>query len=239
MIVVSALIPAFCIASIFYFLDDNREPMKAVIWAFLLGIVSVFLLIPVIVFDPFTKPAQDGDLVNSLVLSFYHAGFLEELSKFTVFMVGIYAHKAFHEWYDGILYGVMIGLGFAFFENVEYFRRFLEDMGNQIIIVRSLLSMPLHALIGGVMGFYLGKARFTPDRRKVPVFIAMGLLVPIFVHGLYDFVASYMVYLKLLVFPFVVILWSKVLEMKRMAQSNQPSVISRQQASTCGCLKGE
>ncbi len=224
MIIVAAFVPAFCIASVFYFLDRNREPLKAVVWAFLLGVASVFLLIPAIYYDPISKPAMDGDLVHSLILSFYHAGFLEELAKFIAFMVGIYAHKAFNEWYDGILYGVMIGLGFAFVENIEYFRRFLGQMGSEIIIMRSLLSMPLHALVGGIMGFYLGKARFTLDRRKVPLFMVMGLLVPIFAHGIFNFVVYYMVYLKALVILIVIVLWSKVLAMKRMAQREQESL---------------
>jgi len=223
LIIVAAFIPAFCIASIFYFLDKNREPLKAVIWAFLLGVASVFLLIPAILYDPIGKPVQDGGLASSLILSFYHAGFFEELAKFIAFMVGIYTHNAFNEWYDGILYGVMIGLGFAFLENVEYFRRFLDDMGNQIIIVRSLLSMPLHALVGGIMGFYLGKARFTPNRKEAPLFIAMGLFVPIFAHGIFNFVVYYMAYLKVLVVLIVIVLWSKVLAMKRAAQEEQSS----------------
>ncbi len=219
MILLSAIIPVILIASLFYFLDRNREPLKVVIRAFILGMASIILLLFVLMFDPIPRPPQDGRFASAFILSFYHAGFYEELAKYLVFIFGLFYHRHFDEWYDGILYGVVIGLGFAFVENIKYFDRYLAEMGSQIIIVRSLFAMPMHALCGGIMGFYLGKAKFTPRRHRVVSLIFLALLVPILMHGLFDFVIFfYSVNLKLLAIPIVLFMWIRVLMMKRISQ---------------------
>jgi RsiW-degrading membrane proteinase PrsW (M82 family) len=219
LIYIAAIVPVVFIASLFYFLDRNREPVKVVIWAFLLGMVSVLLLLFILMFNPIPRPPLDGRFVSSFVVSFYHAGFYEELAKYLVFMIGLSSHRHFDEWYDGILYGVMIGLGFGFVENIQYFDRYLTEMGSRIVIVRSLFSMPMHALLGGVMGFYIGKAKFTPRRHKVVSFLLLALLFPVLLHGLFDFVIFiYSLNMKLLAIPIVLFMWIRVLSMKRISQ---------------------
>ena len=132
--IISALVPACVIAFLFYYLDKNKEPVKAVIRAFILGIISIPLLYLIYGLLPSSGLTPDGSFINSFMISFWDAGLHEEVSKFLVFALGIYSKKYFDEWYDGILYGVMIGLGFAFVENIFYFLDYFHLIGIEIIV---------------------------------------------------------------------------------------------------------
>ncbi len=220
LIILYALIPALLIASIFYYLDKNREPVKIIMRAFFLGMFSVLLVFILHLFNPVPYPPRDGSFTSSLIISFYHAGTLEEIAKFVVFAFGIYSLRYFDEWYDGILYGVMIGLGFAFVENIDYFRRLLAESGVMLIVARSFLSMPLHALVGGIMGFFIGKARFTRDKKKAPLLIFFALIVPILIHGLFDFVLFWQdVQLAWVSIPLVGYMWVHIMKLKKISQA--------------------
>jgi protease PrsW len=88
---------------------------------------------------------------------------------------------------DGLLYGVAIALGFAALENFL----FLGSRGLAIGWQRAIFAVPAHALFGGAMGFYVGRAKFAPVRpgrsRQVALSLALSLLVPIAFHGAYNF----------------------------------------------------
>ncbi len=98
---------------------------------------------------------------RKLFVSFLSSGFLEESVKWFVLMISVYPHAHFDEHYDGIVYGASVSLGFATLENILY----LFSHGVEHAFIRALLPVSCHALIGVIMGFYLGKARF---RRKSP-----------------------------------------------------------------------
>ncbi len=219
-ILLGALIPTFLIGSLFYLLDKNKEPLIVVLRAFYLGMFSIGLVVLFIWLSPLRIPAKDGQFTSSFEIAFYHAAFIEEFAKFLLFFLGLYFHRAFDERYDGILYGVMIGLGFAFIENILFFLKLVPEMGQSVIWSRSLLSMPLHALVGGMMGYYIGLARFTRYRWKWPFYMAFALFFPILVHGIFDFVLFfYTLNLKGLTIPIVLYMWFNVLKMKRQAQA--------------------
>lgn len=219
-IILYALVPAMLIASLFYYLDKHPEPVKIVIRAFFLGMLSVLVVFILHLFNPVPYPPGDGTFMNSLIISFYHAGTLEEIAKFVVFSFGIYSLRHFDEWYDGILYGVMIGLGFAFVENIDYFRRLLAENGIMLIVARSFLSMPLHALAGGIMGFFIGKARFTHDKKQAPLLILLALIVPILIHGLFDFVLFWKdIQLAWVSIPLVGYMWVHIMKLKKISQA--------------------
>jgi diamine N-acetyltransferase len=82
---------------------------------------------------------------------------------------------------DGIVYGVMIGMGFATLENILYVQKF----GMQTGLLRMFLSVPAHATFGVLMGYYAGKAKFEiPNRTRL---LFLGLFWAVLFHGLFDF----------------------------------------------------
>lgn len=217
-ILLSALLPVILVATLFYYLDRNPEPVKEVIRAFGVGILSVPLTL---LFSLLLRRAMeiDGSFLSSLVNSFWNAALFEEIAKYSVFMLFVYRRKHFDEWYDGILYGITVGLGFAFVENILYFSQLFADYGWSIIITRNIFSMPVHALIGGIMGFFLGRARFS----KIPAFTVahqwLALLVPIGIHGAFNFFLMYREnQLTILSFALSLSLWLVVLRLKKASQ---------------------
>lgn len=67
-----------------------------------------------------------------------------------------YRRKAFDEPFDGIVYVVMVGMGFATLENIGYVLQ--HGMGTGIL--RIFLSVPAHATFAILMGDHLGLAKF-------------------------------------------------------------------------------
>jgi RsiW-degrading membrane proteinase PrsW (M82 family) len=84
---------------------------------------------------------------------------------------------------DGIVYAVSASLGFATAENVMY----VMSLGIGTGITRAFLAVPGHALFGALMGSYIGRAKFNPI--KETKLLTTGVVLAIFCHGLYDFLA--------------------------------------------------
>jgi len=100
-------------------------------------------------------------------------------------MLGIIANrcKHFDEYFDGIVYAVCIGMGFAGFENILYL--FGEEDWIVMGISRALLSVPAHYFFAVIMGTFFSLSYF--DKRNQKLYKSMALLVPIVAHGMYDF----------------------------------------------------
>lgn len=124
---------------------------------------------------------DDGSLWNTLFSAFILVAFTEELVKYIALVLYPYRSRFFNEPIDGIVYAIFIGMGFATLENVLYAYRY--DMATTL--VRALTAVPAHATFAAIMGYYIGKAKFYPVRRRS--YLIKGLLMAIMLHGLYDF----------------------------------------------------
>jgi RsiW-degrading membrane proteinase PrsW (M82 family) len=82
---------------------------------------------------------------------------------------------------DGIIYSIMVSMGFATLENINYV--YLYGYGTAFI--RMFLSVPAHASFAMVMGYYVGKAKF--DSEKSFMLLLKGLAIAVLFHGLFDF----------------------------------------------------
>ena len=105
----------------------------------------------------------------------------EETLKCAVLILGIYPKKAFNEPVDGIVYAVLVGMGFATVENLIYANIF----GLHTTVVRGFTAVPAHLVFAVVQGYYIGLAKFQPEKRIA--LILQGLGIAIFLHGMYDF----------------------------------------------------
>ncbi len=116
-----------------------------------------------------------------LFSAFVRTAFVEEFLKFVILLLLPYNHKHFNEPMDGIVYAVMIGMGFAIIENVVYCM-YPPDL--VLAIVRNLTAVPSHAVFAVIMGYYVGLAKFNSDKKIQ--YLLLGLFGTIFIHGLYD-----------------------------------------------------
>lgn len=124
-----------------------------------------------------------------LLYSFLGPAWCEELLKFIILYYVVLKRSEFNEPMDGIVYGVAVSLGFATLENYEYVFIHSEKWEidpYQIAIWRSYSAVPLHGLLGCVMGFYFGMYSFTANKK----YLILCLLIPFIIHGLYNFLAN-------------------------------------------------
>jgi RsiW-degrading membrane proteinase PrsW (M82 family) len=170
--------------SLYIFLKDrfNREPHLNLLICFLLGCLSVLpaILIQLLTVKPVERLMGEGILYTA-VFAYLIVGFSEEWSKYIMLRSYAYPRKSFDEPFDGIVYSVMIGMGFATVENILY----VQQHGLGTAVVRMFLSVPAHATFAVLMGYFAGKAKFKPERRKFYLFT--GIFWAAFFHGTYDF----------------------------------------------------
>ncbi|ADV93026.1 glutamic-type intramembrane protease PrsW [Bacillus subtilis] len=209
-IISAGIAPGIALLSYFYLKDQyDNEPVHMVLRSFFLGVVLVF---PIMFIQYVLEKENVGG--GSFFVSFLSSGFLEESLKWFILMISVYPHAHFDEHYDGIVYGTSVSLGFATLENILY----LIGHGVEHAFVRALLPVSCHALIGVIMGFYLGKARFSADKARVK-WLTLSLVVPSLLHGSYDFILTALSNWIYYMLPFMVFLWWFGLRKAKKARS--------------------
>ena len=111
------------------------------------------------------------DIGITLLLGLNSAGFsavvqapiVEELAKgLGVFLVFVIGRRAFDGPVDGVVYGALVGGGFAFTENIQYFAISLIEGGGADLtvsfVMRGLMSPFAHAMFTALTGFAMGLA---------------------------------------------------------------------------------
>tara|TARA_Y100000768_G_scaffold369003_1_gene333506 strand:+ start:1310 stop:1960 length:651 start_codon:yes stop_codon:yes gene_type:complete len=168
-------VPLFIVFAVIYS-DRFREPTDLVIKTFVAGIIMCF-------------PA--AELNNLIIPSYeyaYRAGLTEEILKFLVLYFYIMPKSAFNEPMDAIVYGVVVSLGFATFENISYvYLGGFETDSFSLAIMRAISAIPMHATCGIIMGYFFGLYAFTNSIN----FLIKSLIFPIAIHATYNFLTLY------------------------------------------------
>ncbi len=164
-----------------WFDRNEQEPLLLIITAFMWGAV-VATAISLIVNTAFGVAmfgvTGDAALSGQLTASF-SAPFIEELTKgMAVLFLFLLFRRDFDNVLDGILYGALVGLGFAWFENVIYYVRAGEggvlEMAKLTYLRGVLNGVTSHAAYTGLTGLGFGLVRVL---RKG---VARWALVPLF-----------------------------------------------------------
>ncbi|MGD7045456.1 glutamic-type intramembrane protease PrsW [Jeotgalibacillus proteolyticus] len=197
-IISAAIAPGLALLSYFYLRDQyDTEPVQTVFRAFILGI-SITFPIMFVQYVIETEQIFSSALLKSIV----SYGLLEEFFKWFILYFFIFHLIEFDEPYDGIVYGAAVSLGFATLENVL----FLAVNGLETAFGRALLPVSSHALFGVVMGFYIGKAKFSlpPARKKI---LCLSIVIPVALHSFYDFILLSFHNWIYFIIPFMLFLW--------------------------------
>jgi RsiW-degrading membrane proteinase PrsW (M82 family) len=183
----AALLPAVLLWLYIYRQDTRPEPMnrlvKAVFW-------GVAICIPVSFVEQaissvlFGDGGQPVDLIDTTIDAFFVAALPEESFKLLALWLVLRKNPYFDEHFDGIVYAVCGGLGFAAIENVGYL--FMSEDWALVAILRALLAVPGHYAFAVLMGYFYSVYHFVDHSRKAA---ACVLLVPILAHGTYDAIA--------------------------------------------------
>lgn len=210
-IITAGIAPGVALLSYFYLKDEyETEPISIVLRTFIFGAILVF---PIMFIQYVLE--KEGIFVSGLMHAFFLAGFLEEYAKWFIVFYIAYKHAEFDEVYDGIVYGAAVSLGFASAENILY----LLAHGVDLAFTRALLPVSSHALFGVIMGYYLGKAKFSTGKTKLK-FIILSLSVPFLLHGFYDFIIYSLKEWFLYIIPFMVFLWWLGLRKAKLARKH-------------------
>ena len=227
-ILIAALLPAVVLMAFIYKKDRvDKEPMGLLLSLALLGavaglpaalletvgenIVSRFA-------DPDYEPVRFAALNCFLVVAL-----AEEGCKFLMMRFKTWRNPEFNCTFDGIVYAVFVSLGFAALENVKY----AFTYGPSVLGSRAIFSIPGHATFAVFMGLYYSRAkreecygRFSQCRS----YMNMSMLVPVLLHGFYDFcLLSGLESLSVLFFVFVIFLDIRsLITIKRESLNDQP-----------------
>ena len=120
---------------------------------------------------------------------FIVAGLAEESCKFLMLWARTWRDPNFDCLYDGLVYAVAVSAGFALLENILYLIRGSVAQ----MFLRAIISVPSHICFAVFMGTFYSAARrhaHWGEKPLVKLNMALAVIVPAFVHGLYDFVAD-------------------------------------------------
>jgi RsiW-degrading membrane proteinase PrsW (M82 family) len=181
-----ALAPALAIMIYIYIKDKyEREPISLLLKNFGLGATASIIMTLIIgTLLQFIFPTADPlSVAQQFFKAFVVVALVEEFSKYVIVRYYAQRNKEFDEPFDGIVYAVMVSMGFAALENVLYVFQFGMTNG----IVRAFSAVPAHATFGIIMGYYMGKAKFAATKKEKIKLNLTGLFAATLFHGAYDF----------------------------------------------------
>ncbi len=205
---VLAVVPAVILLLFFYRQDKRKpEPGVMVLFSLVLGILSTLPALAIgMVLDPYFRTFPP--LTYILLTAFVTAALVEEGCKLTVVYRYILPRSAFDEVSDGIVYTVGASMGFAILENILY----SANNPPYVILLRGFTSVPLHAIASGIMGYYIGRAKF-----EHPSIRFKGLTFAVIIHGTYNFLLFTGTMASLLIIPLLVFSWKRLRRLAKLA----------------------
>lgn len=172
-----AILPPLLIAYYIYQKDKyEREPKELIVKSFLFGCLGI---IPAIFLEIFAE----GLFTNLFVYVFLGIALVEEGVKYFFLKKYLFKKADFNEPMDGIVYAVMISLGFATIENIAYV---LNNPGQEMntALMRMFTAIPLHASCGVIMGYFVGLAKFSENQSSL---LFKGIFAATLIHGIYNY----------------------------------------------------
>ena len=182
-----AVLPAILLGLYIWIRDPKKEPVLQLLKAAGLGMA---VCIPVAFAETgiswlLFRGGEPTTLIGTTAQAFLVAAVPEELVKLFALWIVLYKNPYFDEHFDGIVYAVFVGLGFALVENLFYVFQ-SGDAWLSVGIARALLSVPGHYAFAVLMGYFYSVYHFVNHSVSNAICI---LLIPVLVHGIYDALA--------------------------------------------------
>jgi RsiW-degrading membrane proteinase PrsW (M82 family) len=178
--VFAGFLPMVCWAVLVWWFDRyEKEPVRLLLIS---GIAELILAL---------FSGYKGD-VASTGLTILNLGVMapavEEGMKF-LGLLGVFwiAQREIDGPLDGIIYGAMVGFGFAATENFLYFLT-SQTMAELLLLIflRAMLFGTMHAMFTSFSGLGLAFAKYARPGWKAPMWAAGGYFVAVLFHGLFN-----------------------------------------------------
>ncbi len=177
----SAVVPGLALMWFLHTRPQYPQP-RTILWAtFGLG---VLVTIPVIILGFPISPIyvlMPSYFYVALARTILGVAILEESFKYWILAGYSCQRKRLAEPFDGVVYGVVASLGFATLESIAFVIEG-DVLGAGI---RVLTSVPAHAALGAIMGYYIAQGTFNEANRGRSLRLAW--VIPVVLHILYDF----------------------------------------------------
>ncbi len=219
-----AIFPGLAISYTIYRMDKyEKEPWYQLLICFVLGM----LLMPLAWYperfleeSAYTMTTDMPRFVFTALVAFVAVALTEELLKFLALRLYIFPKAAFNEPMDGIVYAVLIAMGFATAENLQYV--LVLQGGFESGLVRMFTAVPAHGMLAVIMGYFVGQAKFD-NYNRLRLFMR-GLGLAILGHGAYDFFILQQYYPGLAILALVLLVLGYWLssQLIRRHQDNSP-----------------
>ncbi|MBP3893051.1 MAG: PrsW family intramembrane metalloprotease [Atopobiaceae bacterium] len=224
-----AVLPSIILASRVLAYDRiEKEPPKLLLKLFCMGMLTC---IPAAIIEAVGSGIIASVVTSERLLSMLMYLFLVPMAEEGVKYLALrrtHDNPNFNYTFDGIVYAVMVGLGFATLENILYV---LEYQTIETAIMRGILSVPLHCTCGVFMGYFYGVARGQEARgseEEAARARTLALAVPCIIHGLYDYSLDTETLLaSLLGLAFtVIVFWLAAKQVKIASINDAPIMVS-------------
>jgi len=187
-----------------FFLQEDRkpEPVRMILKIFFLGalITAPALLVTYLVYSGLLKIGLSEFALNMIMVVIV-AAVTEELAKFFVVKKSVLKSPECDEPVDIMIYAITAALGFAAVENAFFLvpEGFpLPRAAMDVMIIDSYLRLVsatfLHALIAGIMGYFIALSVLYAQKRTR--LLLTGIFLAIFLHGFYNFIIMYSLEIK-------------------------------------------
>ncbi len=195
----AAIIPTVFFVSLIYWVDRyEKEPwwlLTAVfLWGAIPSIIIAFIFnsllsIPLYIID------TSGETANILAASFIAPPVEETIKALALVGIFFWWRHEIDSLLDGIIYGAMVGMGFAMVENVYYFVNVFNEQGlnawEMNILVRGIIFGLNHALFSSMTGLGLAAARLARQNWVRITAPLLGWSAAVFLHFLHNFTVSF------------------------------------------------
>ncbi|ADL33794.1 hypothetical protein bpr_I1052 [Butyrivibrio proteoclasticus B316] len=201
-----AILPAAVLMYFIYKADKvEKEPVELLVKIFLYGVVTTIsaVILELLGDDILGFFLYEDSLPFIFLENFFVVALAEELGKYVVVKKVAWKHPAFNYTFDAVVYAVFASLGFAVLENILY----LTDASITTAVMRGVLAVPGHAIDAVFMGSYFGAAKRCEalgDKNGMKTNLQKALIVPVGIHGFYDFCLSVSDYYPIAIVVFFV-----------------------------------
>lgn len=184
-IIFCAVLPAFLVVWYIWWRDKyQREPFREMARAFGFGVLSVIpaAMLELLATRIGISPEEPATVFQAIMKGFLGAALPEEGMKLLMLWLVLRRNKYFDERFDGIVYAVCVGMGFAATENITYLFSNIDNW-QSVAISRAIYAVPGHFMFAVAMGYFYSLYYFGDMNVRRASRI---LWIPVLFHGTYD-----------------------------------------------------